>query len=101
MWFPATPGWGPPVVVVGALSPLLAVGPGVPFSLALVCVRVLCGASCWFGWRAGVWLPCVCVYVRAVCGLGGVSYLGWFSSLVGMVVAKKQRKSKRRGPVDE
>ena len=40
MWFPATPGWGPSVVVVGARSPLLAVGLGVPF-LALVCVCVV------------------------------------------------------------
>ena len=97
-WFPATPCWGPLVVVVGARSPLLAVGPGVPFSLALVCVCVLCGASCWCGWRAGVVrgvvAVCVCVCVRAVCGLWGVSYLGWFSSSVGMVVAKKQKKSK-------
>ena len=30
-WFPTTPGSGPPVLVVGARSPLLAVGPGVPF----------------------------------------------------------------------
>ena len=93
MWFPATPVWGPPVVVVGALSPLLAVGPGVSFSLALVCVRVLSGASsCVGGVRGCGCRPCVCV--RAVCGLWGVSYVGWFSSSVGMVVAKKQKKSK-------
>ena len=61
-WFPATPGWGPPVVVGGGgRLPLLVVGPGVPFSLALVCVCVLCGASCWCGWcgPAAVWLLCV------------------------------------------
>ena len=63
-WFPATPGWGPPVVVVGARSQLLAVGPGVPGSLALVCVCVLCGASCWCGWCAGAVCGVVAVCVR-------------------------------------
>ena len=48
-WFPATPGWGLPVLLVGASSPILAVGPGVPFSLALVCVCVLCCASAGVG----------------------------------------------------
>ena len=95
-WFPATPGWGPPVVVVEARSPLLAVGPGVPISLALVCVRVLCGAYCWCGWCAGVVRGvvalCVCVCVHAVCGLWDVSYLGWFASSVDIVEAKKQKK---------
>ena len=103
-WFPATPGWGPPVVVVGARSPLLAVNPRLPFSLALVCVCVCCVALRvvvgGVQWSCAVWSLCVCVCVRAVCGFWGVSQLGWFSSSVGMVVVKKQKKSKRRGPVD-
>ena len=103
-WFPTTPGWAPPVVVVGAHWLLLDVGPGVPFSLSLGCVSVLCGASCWCGWRVGVVhgvvAVCVCVCVRAVCGFRGVSYFGLFASSLGNVVAKKQRKNKRRGPVD-
>ena len=70
-------------------------GPWVPFSLVLVCVCALCGPSCWCGWRGrgscAVWLPCVCVYVLAVCGWWGVSYLGWFSSsVVGMVQKAEQ-----------
>ena len=95
-WFPATPRWGPPVVVVEARSPLLAVGPGVPFSLALVCVCVCCVApTVGVGvvrWACAVWWPCVCLCVRAVCGLWDVSYLGWFASSVDMDEAKKQKK---------
>ena len=95
-WFPATPGWVPPVGVVGARSPLLAVGPGVPFSLALVCVCVLCGASCWCAWCAGVvrsvFAVCVCVCVLAACGLWDVSYLVRFATSVDMFKAKKQKK---------
>ena len=49
----------------------------------------------------GVAAVCVCVCVLAVCGWWGVSYLGWFSSSVRMVVFKKQKKkSNKRGPVD-
>ena len=72
-----------------------------PFSLVLVCVRVrvLCGASCWSGRGGGgscaVWLPCVCVCVRTVCGWWRVSYLGWFSSSVGI------SKSGRRKALEE
>ena len=78
-------------------------GPGCP-SFWFWCV-----CACLLALRVGVggvqgscavWLPCVCVSVRAVCGLWGVSYLCWFSSSVGMVVVKKQKKSNRRGPVD-
>ena len=47
-----------------------------------------------------MWLPCVCVCVLAVCRLWGVSYLGWLSSSVGMVVFKKQKKRSCR-PVAE
>ena len=84
-WFPATPGWGPLVVVMGALGALL-LGLGVcvcavwPFGL----VWVAWGGSC------AVWLPCVCVCVLAVCGWWGVSYLGCLSSSVVMVVFKEE-----------
>ena len=80
-WFPATPGWGPLVVVVGALGALLlGLGVCVCAVWPFVLVWVAWGGSC------AVWLPCVCVCVLAVCGWWGVSYLGWFSSsVVGMV----------------
>ena len=84
-WFPATPGWGPLVVVVGALGALLF-GVCVCAVWPFVLVWVASGGSC------AVWLPCVCVCVLAVCGWWGVSYLGWFWSSVGMVVFKKQKK---------
>ena len=86
-WFPATPGRGPLVVVVrapGAL--LLGLGVCVCAVWPLVLVWVGRGGSC------AVRLPCVCVFVLAVCGWWGVSYLGWFSLSVGMVVFKKQKK---------
>ena len=96
MWFPATPGWGPSVVLVGARSPPLAVGPGVPFSLALVCVCVLCGASCWCGWRWGVWLPYVCVCACGVWFVGCV--IPW---LVPVVVrhgcGQKAEETQKKG----
>ena len=86
-WFPATPGWGPLVVVVGALGALLlGVGVCVCAVWPFVLVWVAWGGLC------AVWLPCVCVYVLAVCGWSGVSYLGWFLLSVGMVVFKKQKK---------
>ena len=95
-WFPATPGWGPLVVVVGALGALL-LGLGVCVSAVWPFVLVWVARG---GWCA-LWPPCVCVCVLAVCGWWGVTYLGWFSSSVGMVVFKKQKKkSNRRGPVD-
>ena len=82
-WFPATPGLGPPAVVVGACLPLLALGPGVPFSLGLMCVCVLCGASCWCWWCAGfvcgVVAVCVCVFVCLPCVVCGVCHT-WFGS---------------------
>ena len=81
----ATPGFGPR----GAL--LLSPGVCVCAVWCFVLVWVACG---------GVVAVCVCVFLRAVCGLWAVSYLGWFSSLVGMVVAKRQKKSERGGPVD-
>ena len=56
-WFPATPGWGPLVVVVGARSPLLAVGPGVR-SVVAVCVRV-CACGVWFVGCVIPWLVLV------------------------------------------
>ena len=94
VWFPATPGSGPPVVVVGARSPLLAVGPGLPFSVALVCVCVLCGASCWCGWCAGVVCGvlgvCVCVCACDVCFVGYV-----IPGLVRVVSRHGQRQKKR------
>ena len=98
-WFPATPGWGPPVLVVGARSPLLAVGPGVPFSLGLVCLCVLCGALCWCGWSAGVVCSVVAVCVR-VCACG-VWFVGcgipWLVLVVswhgrGQEAEEKQKK---------
>ena len=60
-WFPATPGWGPLVVVAGALGALL---PGLG-----VCVCALCGPSCWCGWRGGVVRGVAAVRVR-VCASG-------------------------------
>ena len=98
-WFPATPGWGPPVVVVGAHLPLLAVGPRVPFSLAPVCVCVLCGTSCWCGWRAGVvrGVVAVCVHVCA-CGVWFVEcVIPWLVLVVsrhgcGHKAEEKQKK---------
>ena len=91
-WFPATPGWGPLVSVLGALGALLlGLGVCVCAVWPFVLVWVAWGGSC------AVWLPCVCVCVLAVSGWWGVSYLGWFSSSVGMVVCKKQkRRSCRR-----
>ena len=76
-WFPATPGRGPPVVVLGACSPLLVVGPGCAFLLGpgecvcAVChpvlVWVVCGGRARCGCRMCV---CVCVCVRCVvCGV--------------------------------
>ena len=77
-WFPATPGWGPVVVVVGAL--------------VLVCVCVLCGASCWCGWRAevvrGVVAVCVCV---CACG---VWFVGCVIPLLVPVVGRDGRGPK-------
>ena len=95
-WFPATPGWGPLVVVAGALGALLlGLGVCVCAVWTFMLVWVAWGGSC------AVWLPCVCVCVLALYGWWGVSYLGWFSSSVGIVVFKKQKKkSNRRGPVD-
>ena len=61
--------------------------------VCVCCVALRVGVGGVWGLCA-VWLPCVCVCVRTVCGLWGVSYLGWFSSSVGMVVVKKQKKSK-------
>ena len=78
-----------------------ALGPGVPHSLALVCVCVLCGASCWSGWCVGVvrGVVAVCVCVCVWCFLFlGVSYLGQFASSVGMVKAKKQKESRKERP---
>ena len=102
-WFPTTPGWGQPVVVVGARSPLLAVGPGLPFSLALVCVYVLCGALCWCGWRAGVVRGVVTVCVRVyACGVWFVGcVIPWWVLVVGrhgrgQKAEKKQKKRSRR-----
>ena len=50
----------------------------VAFSLVLVCVCVLCGASCWCGWRAGVVRGvvgvCVCVFVCVRCVVCGVCH---------------------------
>ena len=89
-WFPATPGWGPLVVVVG---------PGCPSPWSwCVCVRCVAlsvgvggvGGSC------AVWLPCVCVCVLAVCGWWGVSNLGWFSSSVVGMVQKAEEEVRRK-----
>ena len=78
-------------------------GPGCPsawsWCVCVCCVALPVGVG-GVGGSCAVWLPCVCVCVRAVCGWWGVSYLGWFSSSVGMVVLKKEKKSNRRGPVD-
>ena len=104
---PATPGWGPPPGAVVGPSPLLAEGrgrvvvvvgaPGA-FLLGLgVCVcAVWRFVLAWVAWggSCAVWLPCVCVCVRAVCGWWGVSYLGWFSSSVGMVGQKAEEKQR-------
>ena len=92
-WFPATPGWGPRVVVVGALGALL-LGRGV-----CVCAMwrfVLVWAACRGGGRArGGCCVSVCVCVRAVCGWWGVSYLGWFSLSVGMSKSRRRKAKKR------
>ena len=77
----ATPGCGPQ----GALP----LGPG-------VCVCVLCGASCWCGWGAGVWLPCVCVYACGVWFVGCV--IPWLVLVVGWHGRgqKAEEKQKKR-----
>ena len=64
-------------------------GPGCPspwsWRVCVRCVALRVGVG-GVGGSCAVWLPCVCVCVLAVCGLWGVSYLGWFSSsVVGMV----------------
>ena len=101
---PASPGWGPPPGAVVRPSPLLAEGrgrssppllagvywlwwwgPWVPFTLVLVCVCVLCGASCWCGWRWGVvrGVAAVCVRVCA-CGVWLVGcVIPWLVLVVG------------------
>ena len=70
-------------------------GPGCPspwsWCVCVRCVALRVGVG-GVGGLCAVWLPCVCVCVLAVCGWWGVSYLGWFSSSVGMVVFKKQKK---------
>ena len=100
VWFPGTPGWGPLVVVVGARSPLLAVGPRVSFSLALVCVCVMCGASCWCGWRAGVvrGVGAVCVRVCACSVLFVGCVISWLVLVVGWHGRgqKAEEKQKKR-----
>ena len=84
-------GRGPLVVVVGALGALLlGLGVCVCAVWPFVLVWVAWGGSC------AVSLPCVCVCVLAVCGWCGVSYLGWFSSSVGMVLFKNQKKRSSR-----
>ena len=133
---PATPGWGPPVVVVcfaggGVLCCVclwcmwvcavavlccvlrvcgVCVFGGVvwwcggcvfrvPFSLALVCLCALCGPSCWCGWRGGGGVVRgVAVVGARVCAHGvwlvgwSVSYLGWFSSSVVVMVQKAEEE---------
>ena len=70
-------------------------GPGCPspwsWCVCVRCVALRVGVG-GVGGLCAVWLPCVCVCVLAVCGWWGVSYFGWFSSSVGMVVFKKQKK---------
>ena len=81
MRFPATPGWGPLVVVVVGPSPLLAEGPrgsSLPFLAGFACgggVAVSC--TCVGVSRCGCWslpfsraLGCVCVFRVASCRCG-------------------------------
>ena len=67
-------------------------GPWVPFSLVLVCVCVLCGASCWCGWRAGVVRGVVAVRVR-VCACG-VWFVGCVIPWLVLVVGQHGRGQK-------
>ena len=90
-WFPATPGWGPLVVVEGALGALL-LGRGVCVCAAWRFVLV------WAAWGGGGRARggcCVCAFVCAVCGWWAVSYLGWFSSSVGMSKSRRRQAKKR------
>ena len=69
-WFPATPGWGPLVVVVGALGTLL-LGLGVCVCAVWLFVLV------WLAWEGGscaLWLPCVCACVCLRCVFGRVCH---------------------------
>ena len=75
--FPATPGWGPLVVVVGGPSPLLAEGPGCG------CPALLAGVRCRWWWvvPGHSWLrPLVAVPRDEDAGCGGAGGLfrwGW------------------------
>ena len=73
--------------MVGALGAL-------PLGLGVCVCAVWPFVLVWLAWGGSraVWLLCVCVRVLVVCCWWGVSYLGWFSSSVGMVVFKKQKK---------
>ena len=68
-------------------------GPGCPSpSSWCVCVcAVWPFVLVWVAWgqSCAVWLPCVCVYVLAVCGWWGAPHLGWLLSSVSMVMFKK------------
>ena len=84
-WFPATPGWGPLVVVVGALGALL-LGLGVcvcavwPFVLVWVV---------WGGGRA----RCGCRACACVCLVGCV--IPWLVLVIGRHEEQKQRSCRR------
>ena len=97
MRFPATPGWGPLVVVVGVPSPLLAEGPGgcssssLPGRGLLVAVAWRCRARVLVccvvvrGPSPSPWPWCVCVCVCVCCvlprvGVGAV----WGSCVPGL-----------------
>ena len=90
-WFPATPGWGPLVVVVRALGALL-LGLGVCVCAVWPFVLV------WVAW-GGVVRGVAAVRVR-VCACG-VWLVGCVIPWLVLVVGRRHgSKSRRRGPVD-
>ena len=78
MWFPATPGWGPLVVVVCGLLPLLAAGPGCG------CPPLLAGVR-WPRWGVSWVLGVSCVVF--VCGRGGCAWHSCFCVFCVFVVS--------------
>ena len=91
-WFPATPGWGSLVVVLGSLGALL-LGLGVCVCAVWPFVLV------WVAWGGGVVRGVAAVRVR-VCAFG-VWLVGCVIPWLVLVVGRRHgSKSRRRGPVD-
>ena len=92
-WFPATPGWGPLVVVVGALGALLL---GLVVCVCAVWPFVLVWVA-WWGDRARSGCrACACVCLWLCLWLVGC-VIPWLVLVVGR---RHGSKSRRRGPVD-